>query len=258
MSLPESAPFRARGFTLLEILVSITLMGIISLTLAASLSVAFRARETGERIVQTSREAQIAFEAIRTDLQCAVPPNRGRFAGGFNGVQNFDQTGMETDDLTFYTTAPSPFHSDGGNGEFKRCELTAYMPDDGSITDHMLVHRMKNNLTSPEDLPQDTDEEILCRHVRGLIIQYFDGTDWQPSWDSSQNNNSLPVAIQVQLTLESPEKDATGQPKNVTFYRTFMMPCSAPPYQASTSSSGSSSSGTGSSSGSSAAGGGAK
>ena len=57
----------------------------IAVTLAASLTYAFKARSTGEQTVATARSIDLVMEALRSDLQSALPPSRGRLAGAFEG-----------------------------------------------------------------------------------------------------------------------------------------------------------------------------
>ena len=119
--------------------------------------------------------------------------SRGVFGGTFEGSHGQDPN---ADDLVFYTTAPSPLHPDGANGEIKQVELTMYQPDNS--TDHILVRRSINSLSHPLVQPTAHDE-ILCRHVQSFNLFYFDGSTWQDTWDStsSQPANSLPLAVQV-------------------------------------------------------------
>jgi prepilin-type N-terminal cleavage/methylation domain-containing protein len=225
-----------RAFTLLELLLSMSLVVVIAATLATSLAAAFKARTTGEQSVQSMRSATLVMEAIRADLQGALPPSRGLLEGTFEGVNQQIANNIEADDLVYYAATPSPYHPEGSNGEIKEFELTCYQPT-GS-TDYVLVRRTLNNLIAPTGgalaLPTlqsvtGSDEEILCRNVLGFTLQYFDGTEWQPAWDSTQYSNSLPAAVMVTLVVAGAEKDAGGKPIPVTYTRIFALPCTGQP-----------------------------
>lgn len=250
-------PRRARtqlGFTLIELLIAMTVVSVVALTLAAALHIAFSARDASERAVDAGRSSDLVMDYLGDDLQCAMPP-LGLFAGTFEGTNAQDSRGNEADDLVFYSTASSPAHPTGANGEIKQIELTMYQPP-GS-TDHVLVRRTLNNLLNPnQEIP---DEEILCRHVHDFTLQYFDGNEWQEVWDSTQNDNMLPLAVQVSLTLESPEKNRDGTPVLQRYTRIFQCPCygettDSPPTSVGTGNS-TSTSGTGTTSSGSSAGG---
>ena len=71
----------------------------------------------------------------------------------------------------------------------------------------MLVRRVRRNLTAQN--PPDVDEEIICRGVSSFKLEYFDGSQWQTTWDSTENtdannNNALPAAVRVTLEMEAP------------------------------------------------------
>lgn len=204
-----------------------TIVAVLAVLLASSLVIAFKTRDTAEKAVDTSRTAELIFESIRMDLQCAMPPSRGRFAGSFEGSDNTDERGNEADDLVFFSTAPSPLHPEGANGEIKQVEITSYLPDDGITTQHLLVRRTLNNLI-PGLVQENPDEEVLCRNVYGFNLRYWDGTDWQDNWDSAQYDKSLPQAVEVALSLETPDKEADGSPHIARYTRVFQLPCYGP------------------------------
>ncbi|HWE93278.1 MAG TPA: type II secretion system protein GspJ [Tepidisphaeraceae bacterium] len=232
---------RRTAFTLLELIVSLAIAATVAASMLASLAIAFKSRQSAERVVGTARTQEVAMDIMREDLLCALPP-RGQFAGSFEATDSQDDRGYDADDLIFYTTTASPFHPEGANGEIKQMELTVYQPQ-GS-TDYVLVRRSLNNALAP--VQENPDEEILCRHVLGFNLRYFDGTAWQDSWDSTQLNNTLPAAIEVTLSIDTLELDGDGKPRVSTTVRIFPFPCTGlSPDAASTSTSGTSTTGGG-------------
>jgi hypothetical protein len=89
-----------------------------------------------------------------------------------------------------------------------------------------LVRSVTRNLLAPTVPPPD--EEILCRNVRSFTVQYFDGTDWQDSWDSTTLGDILPQA--VAMTFEALIDDAKpGQePRVYKVSRVFPLACATP------------------------------
>ena len=63
--------------------------------------------------------------------------------------------------------------------------------------------------------------------MAGFSLRYYDSqsTTWEDSWDSSQQNNSLPAAVEVTLALEAPDKSTDGTPRVVRYTRIFQCPC---------------------------------
>jgi len=248
-----------RGFTLLELLVAITLVTIVTISLFSSLQIAFRAKATAEAAVEPSRTAELTVELLRADLEGALPAN-GILAGGFIGTDNQDDRGLDSDQLDFYTNAEAPDHGQA-MGDAKHVQLLVVseadlMPQNqpgntmpgrlppigpvgptASATGGMryyLVRRVWTNLLSQVD--SDPDEEILCRGVQSFNLRYFDGTDWQDSWDSTQLGNIIPNAVQLYMEIErpNPPQEAGGlPPPPLKYVRTFLLPAYGTPEDAS-------------------------
>jgi hypothetical protein len=65
---------------------------------------------------------------------------------------------------------------------------------------------VNSNLLADQEPDPDTEMEVLCRDVKGFNVEYFDGTDWQSSWDSTATTpaNMIPVAVRITLELYPP------------------------------------------------------
>jgi len=63
-----------RAFTLLELLIAMAMLGIVAVSLFASVAVAFKARAAADRALEPSRTAHLAMEIIARDLTSALPP----------------------------------------------------------------------------------------------------------------------------------------------------------------------------------------
>jgi prepilin-type N-terminal cleavage/methylation domain-containing protein len=256
---------KRRGFTLLELLVAMLMVGIVGLSLFAMLQTSFHARAAADRAVEPSRTASLALDYMVRDIQGAVNPGgklsnmflgltttavdasgnavastpaataggaaaataipyvsvmAGTVTGAFEGTDQSDDRGNPGDDLKFLTTAYTPTHPEGGNGDMKWVELTVVTSQNGQ--DHLLVRKSYSNL-----LPmtvEDPDTEVICRGVYGFNLRYYDPVNqvWQDSWDCSLYNNQLPAAIEITLQLERPLLD--GGTRIISFTRVVQMP----------------------------------
>jgi type II secretory pathway component PulJ len=202
--------------------VAIAIVAIISVSLFASLSIAFHARASGEAAVEPARTAEAAFSIIGDSISAALPP-RGNLAGAFTGTDNSDANGNPGDDLVFYGAVDSLQHPEGSNGEIAQIELTTTIQ--AGFTDNVLVRRTINNLLAT--VTENPDEEVICRGVAGFNLQYWDSVNqiWQDNWDSTQSNNCLPAAVLVTLQLQRPGTGADAQPIIYTFTRVFPISC---------------------------------
>jgi type II secretion system protein J len=216
-----------RGFTLLELLIAMTMMTIIAASLYTSMSIGFKARESAERVVEKGRSAGIAVETIKNMVASAMVPS-GILAGSFVGEDDENDGGYPADTLTFYTADYNPGEAEVAC-DIEKVEIS--MSARKNTNERVIVRKVTTNLLSPTTL--DPDEEILCGNVRSMNLQYYDGSDWQDDWASSENDNSLPRAVKITIVLENTE-DAAGVTKTdddseealYEYTETIILPCS--------------------------------
>jgi prepilin-type N-terminal cleavage/methylation domain-containing protein len=242
-------PHRNSGFTLIELIVAMGMVAILSVSLYASLRIAFKAKDSAEKTIEPPRTAELAMEFIRTDLQNAMSPNPAAaaaqtaanaiggtgsstaipsaLAGSFVGTDGTDGRGRDADDLIFYSTADSPLHATVA-ADIKMVELAVVQPQGSN--DYVLVRRVTPNLLAPTT--PNPDEEVLCRGVAGFNLRYYNGSDWSDSWDSTQTqfDNTIPVAVEVTLQLDRPNNQ--GQTQSFRYVRVFPLSCSTAEFDA--------------------------
>jgi len=210
---------KQRGFTLLEMLVALAIMGILASGLYMSLHIAFRAQKSAERTIAPVRAGTLALELLRRDLVSALPPT-GILAGAFIGEDAKAEFSTEDADLlVFYSTV-----EDAGRGAtgIRMIEFALASTEDGS--EKILVRRVTENLLAP--IMPEPVEEVLCRNVKSLNVRHFDGTEWQDSWDSGMAGDTLPLAVEVTLTLPDPDASPEDDEEGRAFTRVFLLPCS--------------------------------
>ncbi|MGA3066685.1 MAG: type II secretion system protein GspJ [Tepidisphaeraceae bacterium] len=222
-----------RGFTLLELVVALGMVAVLAVSLYTSIHIAFGATASAESALEPPRTAEIALDFIQNDFQNAMAPNatgttygtvavstaqsstnltittstgaanQTVLAGNFEALQEQDDRGHEADDVVFFTTASGPLHTDA-NGEIKQVEYAVQRASDGQ---YELIRRVGRNLLSEQMI--QPDEEVLCRGVDSFTIQYSTGSEWLDTWDSTQEDNTLPAAVQITLVLARPSGTGT-------------------------------------------------
>ena len=212
------------GFTLLELLVATAMTAVLAGSLSATLRMAFSARGTAHAAVDEMRRAELAVELIRTDIESTVIP-RGLLAGAFLGEDAANAAGRPADAVMLHCTATGATDTDG-TGDIRMVELACETDeDDGSM---IFVRRVTRYLLATR--VEEPPTEILCRGVRSLDLKYHDGIDWQDTWDSTDLDNNLPLAVQVTLELVAPDdEDETATGYSVS--RIFRIACAVPPRQ---------------------------
>jgi prepilin-type N-terminal cleavage/methylation domain-containing protein len=219
---------RRAGFTLIELILSLVMVAMLAGALYMTITVAARARESTAATVAPIRTALLAADLVRQDFEGVLPPT-GTLAYEFvgtsaNGADSLDfycmgndagwnladvpPTGQELQD------GPQPW-SDG----LRHVVLTVRT----DVNPPVLVRQVTRNLLPTA--PVDPDEEVLCRNVRSFTLRYFDGTTWQEEWDSVEQGDVLPLAVQMTLEVMIDSPRVGEAPRAYKVVRTFPLAC---------------------------------
>ncbi len=209
-----------RAFTLLELLVAISLMALIAGSLYSSLYIATKAHRSATTAVEPARTAALTLEFLRQDFDAALPPT-GILAGAFEGTAGVGAGG--SDALEFYSCANVPGERDTAS-DIRKVELSVELVkgDDHPV----LMRRLTANLLA-SNAPV-LREQVLCRRVKSLKFTYFDGSVWQETWDSTGQGNVLPVAVQATLEFLVETQPADGAERTYRVSHVFGLPCALP------------------------------
>ncbi len=189
--------FSQSGFTLLELILAMGMIAMLAVSLYATLRVAFKARDSAVSGITVMRAANVAMDMLGQDLESALPPT-GLLAGAFLAQHNGDvQTSLDV--LEFYCVGSSDSLDPPRSSGFRKVDLGMLPSPDGR--GYLLVRHVTHNLLAPQEV--QPDEEILCRNVKSFSLRYYDGEQWQEDWDSTQLGNILPVAVQVDLVIQT-------------------------------------------------------
>ena len=233
--------WHSKGFTLLELLVAMTLMVVVASCLYTALYTGFRAQRSALSAVHPTSQAMDAIELLKQDIYGVLPPT-GVLAGAFVGTDLRGNKGVDTDSLEFYTTQIYASRDEivGGIGKIElglEEDLDTNLSGSGisylssSRDTYKLVRKVSTNLLSPKVI--DPNEQVLCRNVVSLNLRYFDGTGWVDEWDSIEDANSLPRAVEIDIqvvdgtTSTTPKTTVAGAadlPKR-RLIQSFAIPC---------------------------------
>lgn len=240
---------RNHGFTLIEVLLATAIVALLAATLGVALHIAFRARRSAAEGLDAARAARLAMEAVGRDLQAAARPT-GILQGPFIATDASGDAGRDSDSVVF-TRAGVALRPAAGTGDIAEVTLTlvrssewqassasaravgagrdasgAVLPADDSGDAYVLVRRENRHPLATVTQPEP--DEVLCRHVRSFKLRYYDGTNWGDAWNSTGQNNLLPLAVEVTLTVAPADAGAgsgAGAAPSVTLTRVFRLPC---------------------------------
>lgn len=204
------------GFTLLELLLALSLMALLIGGAYEVLAVARRAQSRAEEEGQLAHVARACMDRMRKDIQSLVqepsPFNNGLYAE--DGETGFTDV-HPSDWLVFLTasnlpriaeTVEDPDNPDPDTAA-DLVEVEYALKTTGDEPFRGLVRRVKRRLNHA--LTQEEDawaEEEIAEEVLGLNLRFFDGTEWLDAWDTSQveedpESPAYPVAVEVSLVL---------------------------------------------------------
>ena len=154
------------------------------------------------------------MEIVRGDLESAMPP-KGVLSIAFLGQAGLEMQGTTAVEFYALPQQISPVETDPTTfGSVGRVQLLVRPTKTGGGE---LVRQVSQNLLAPAELPPS--EEVLCRNVSAFTMRFYDGSQWHEEWDSSQFDDTLPMAVEVMLALAPPNV----APYGIT--RTFFLPC---------------------------------
>jgi len=163
-----------RGFTLLEVLIA---LGMILALMSVMMSVTSSIREGKQRLqvsMSTEYGAMVAFELLESASDTCI------------ALDSYGQSGIVGDATELVVSSSSLAIGDMAS-------------EDSGVSPLFDLDRIRFSLRDT-DLMIGNDEsgqEILVPSVTAIRFMYFDGTDWQSSWDSGRDG--LPHAVELAI-----------------------------------------------------------
>jgi len=206
---------RRRGFTLIEVLISIAILAAITSLLFGAFSALKRSKDGLSRLQDRQREGRLAMARITRELQSAylsahMPLNQALLVQRtiFKG-----ERGTPADRVDF--TAFANLRLDKNSHASDQCELSYFgSPNpDGSGTND-LVRRIDTELDL--EPTKGGKVEVLATDIDLFDLQYLDAQtgQWQETWDTTQTTGQpdrLPLQVRVILVLNGGSRAASDR-----------------------------------------------
>lgn len=208
----------ARAFTLIEVILALGIFAIVMVAINTAFFAALRLRQRSTEALEQALPVEHALDILRRDLINAVPPGgvlAGDFRSGTGGASgggsgkttsnnSSSSRGLGTAQyggLDFFTTTGN-LSDDLPWGDIQEVNYQLQDPPDRQHSyGRDLVRTVTRNLLATST--QAADTQRLLGNVENLDFFYFDGAQWQDSWDTSAANTNLPQAVRVSLRLAS-------------------------------------------------------
>jgi len=195
------------GFTLMEILLAILILGLVVTTILASFNTVFSTTETLDSSSKYYNMAKTCLNRMTIDLEMLFvnqpplykapdfddPPDPYRILGS---QTNLDGTSFAR--LRFTSHAHLSFENSSREGI---AEIVYYVivKNDGQF-----VLKRSDNLYPYPPFEEKASDPVLCENVKSLAFKYYDQEETESDeWDSDADEHqyATPTAIKIQLEL---------------------------------------------------------
>jgi len=203
---PPTTPVAARpagAFTLIELLLAISIMSMILAAMSGILYIAFRLQSGVTDALEQSMPVEQALTFIQRDLANLVCNNASNNVMLIGSFQTINQTNVLPGQIgpDFYTTGGEP---DGlvPWGDIEKVDYLLAASTNRALAGRDLVRAVTRNLL-PVISPAPPDQKtVLLSGVDNVLLMYYDGQSWDENWDSTQQTN-LPCGIKMQIIMAS-------------------------------------------------------
>ena len=189
--------WKNKGFTLLEVLIAISLLALLAATLYSTLFGVMRGRDAVEEESEKGRELRGTLDQLRREIASSfTDPNR-KF--GFV-VEDRDVYGKPASVLKIWVMSPS-----GGAFPGSDQQEVVYQPkerDGGGID---LMRGARDLLMTSDVLPY-----LQMENIESFLVECrpVNGTTWQKTWAAGQG---LPGDVRVTITVREGTNDVSYQ-----------------------------------------------
>jgi general secretion pathway protein J len=183
-----------RGFTLLELLVAITLLGVLMAALFGALRLGARVWETGDARLDASARVQVVQDFLRQQLGQTMPLAALTDDPRASGVLVFVGA---NDGLRFVSLLPE--HLGAGASLM---ELALRRPARSGEPSDLVLRMRPLDLGSDGLASSETEERVLIERIESLEVAYFGvgRADAAPVWwQEWQDQRSLPALVRMRV-----------------------------------------------------------
>ena len=187
------------GFTLLEVLIAVALLGILSTALYSSYFAVIRARERAGAGMETRRELGATLDLLRREVASAIfnrSDKRLRFV-----VEDRDNFGAPASKLELTTLTPPA--------------STPRQESGISVVSYGLVDKNKRLILTRKERDFLVDAVAASpapaypqmESISAFLVECYDGSKWVKSWDTALNG-TLPKMVRITVRVAEEGKPA--------------------------------------------------
>lgn len=191
-----------RAFTLIELLLAITLSALVISAVVAVLFAALRLRNQTARRLELASSIQQTLALLRRDLAgIALPSTDSTNAmagslvyGGITGINDPAGTGMQLFTTSGIISEFTPW------ADLQKVGYALRLPTNAVGSIGRDLHRVVTRNLLPQ-LAETYEDQILLRDVQSFDLFFYDGSTWRNTWGGTNETVSIPRAVRVNLVV---------------------------------------------------------
>ena len=204
-------PCGERGFTLLELILSIGILSIVLVTIYATLSMGSRTWEKGERDIERIQRERVVMNLLNREIKSAFPykvtPSE------LDDHKEFYAFDGKKDSISFVSGVP--LRGERGGLSW----LNFWVEEDLGL---VVIERdaLRADIFEERDSLDKDDMEVLDPRVTEIQFEYYQREsgktegegegEWEEKWDA-EKEGTLPHAVKVMLTIEDEAKQEDSE-----------------------------------------------
>jgi type II secretion system protein J len=190
-----------RGFTLVEVLLTLAIFSVILLLLLSSFTGVERAREILSDRYRDFRQLRMCIDRLGTEIQGAFSSDRNETTALSYQEDTFSGKPAATLAFTAFVLPEQ-----GGPRPAEGIVKVRYFPKLGREGKFLELYREESSLPLIENkIP--TREVRMADRLLGFRVEFFDGSAWTKEWPSGgRKKTALPGKVAIVLTSSSGEE----------------------------------------------------
>ena len=190
---------KEKGFTLIEILIAVLILGIVLSTVYASYTGTFRIIRESQYDAEVYGMARSALDRMARDLQSAA-----LWRGAFTFVTKPQTLGNREFVRLFFRSAAHVAFSDKDATD--GIALIEYGVEEGTDKEGYILTRSDSLYRDPEKEQTPSGGLLLCDRVEALTYTFFDEkgkeyNDWNSDREDSVQKKRVPAAVLIRLSF---------------------------------------------------------
>lgn len=203
-----------RGFTLLEVMLALSILAFISLTVWGTFSRTYATKRRLDLAQERIHVARVALMRITRELEMAYLSNHENALIQDRRTMFVSTSSGDVDELKFSWFGKQRLRADAAEGDTGIVLYYAERdPDNSQVMN--LVRRETRRLQAQDPMAIRADTYVLCPDVTRLKFSFFDARtrEWRDAWSTIGGDqlDYLPTHVRVALTI----RDERG--KDVTY-----------------------------------------